>query len=264
MPNISMQRKKIIGILIFCTLSILTIVIFINNKNNADSVIDEKINIGELGIKIQLQEHIPLSYNTYELTPKDSDKLKLMFKNNYLTEKLRLSDIGNNCIWFKLTDNENFANDVMLFIDPISKESWCYLLSKSDIIYTADLSDEDIDYVIAMEEKYSLLAKQMTPKKGNLILEHKEKEGKSISYIYKLDYPDMTISEVYYEISYEGSGSSGTYLSDSDYSDGYLEVKIHDDDKAKKIVVIIRGYEIVNEEEIPFQNRYRFLKNDLH
>lgn len=261
-----LQRKKTIGLIfLFCTLSLLIIVIFINNKNNVEQIIDEKINIGELGVEIQLLENITLSYNTYEITPKDSEKLKLMYENNYLTEKFHASEESNSSICFKLTDKENFANDLMLFINPISKETGCYRFMKPDIIYTADLSDEDIDYVMAMEEKYTLLAKQMTPSKGNLKLEHREKEGKWTSYIYKIEYPDMTISEVYYEITYEGVGSSGVHLSDSDYNDGFLKVKINDNDeyKANKIKIIIRGFEIINEEEIPFQNRYQFLNKDL-
>lgn len=268
MSRINLKKKKIFGFFfILFTFFFLVTSVFINNNKNVDLVNDESISIDKSEVKIQLLEHNRLSYNTYIPTPSDSEKLKLIFKDNYLKENFQSNGKSNNCIWFKLTDDEHLMNDVMLFIDPKSKENWIYRFLTPEIIYTADLSDEDVEYIIAMNEKYSLLANQITPNKGKLKLEQNEKEKDWISYIFKLEYTDITLSEVYYEVKYEEGnliGSNGSHVNHRYYNDGYIKVKVYDDQlKVKKIVFFIRGYEIINEEEVPFQNRYQFLKKDL-
>ena len=245
-------------------MSILTFAVFFNEETTVDSLIDEKASIDEFGIDIQLLEEIKISYNSYELTPTDSTKLKFIFKDNHLLDEFHSSMIKNNCIWFKLIDNKSFENDMVLMIDPSTKENWCYSFMNPDFAYSTELSDGDIEFVMAIEEKYSSIAKQISPSKGNITLQNKKKEENYTTYIYFLDYPNVAITEVYSEISYDDIGSSGSYYSDNDFSEGYLNIKVYDDEyQVKKLLIIIRGFEIINEEEVQFQNIYRFYKPDL-
>ncbi len=256
--TVIIYKKKKRTLIIPIILIIFTIIIsFIVNKEANQILVDEQINMNDYNVIIQL-DGLHFSKDSYKLIEEDSSKFKEIFNNNQIENTTNQVVMDNDCIFFELKHYDDFFRKVMLIIDPVTGENWCYYFDDSHYVYSVDLSDNDIEFIRSLKRKYTLVASQVSKSKGDVLLVSEKKEVDSTIREYEIKYNIENISEVYTYVSYKDFGSSIYVINRDDYIDGIIRVQLYDKDyEVKSSKLVIRGYEIINGENILYQNIIR-------
>lgn len=239
------------------------LVFFVNMKDEADGhkIVSYNLDTNDFNISIYLGV-TRLSYDHFQITPSDSVKMKAIFKENQLLDEFSLEELPTNYIKFKMGDPNAELEHFVLVVDPVAMRILCYNFLQPDIAYGTTIDEDDVIFLETLQDKYSQQSKQVGDKLGNVSIFERTNQNDEIVFKFDISYPDSIITELYIKVLRQDGSISGNLYPLNQISNGFFEFGVLDSDSSlKEIQVIIRGYEMKDNQENPFQNIFFF--NDL-
>ncbi|MCH4887960.1 hypothetical protein EZV73_10270 [Acidaminobacter sp. JC074] len=257
------MKKFFVTLLVIIAIFILLIKVNMGDSFIGKDTIRKSLDFNDFEVSVYLGV-VRLSPDTYKITPSDGDRIKSIFKDNQLISDFRFDQIPDDCIEFKMGYPKSGLDHYILLIDPVTRSNWCYSFTQTDYAYSVDLNEDDLEFLLSLQEKYSVPAKQNGVKKGKVLLTEKKQEEENHLYNFSLDYPHVIITEVFYEVSFKEDSTMGSIPIDLlDEIDVGFNVPDERIDNLTEIKIIVRGYQVVEDKEIPFQNIFYFRGPEL-